>query len=357
MSNALGSPAGNWQSAGLIKRFPEMVELERLLETAGERCRVAVIGHAHWRELSFPLYTVAFGTTDPEAPTLALFAGVHGLERIGSQVVISFLQTVLQLLTWDETFRAQLQKTRLLFMPIVNPGGMYLQTRSNPAGVDLMRNAPVRADKMSPLFIAGGHRISPRLPWYRGPAGGPMEPEAQALCDFVAQEIFRSKVAVTLDVHSGFGAVDRLWFPYARTRKPFPSLPEVFGLKVLLDRTYPNHIYRVEPQSQQYTTHGDLWDYLYDEHRKQHQNGLFLPLSLELGSWAWVRKNFRQVFSVLGAFNPVAPHRKQRTLRRHILFFEFLHKAVMSPDSWALQPKERREAFRRRALELWYAHG
>ena len=34
-------------------------------------------------------------------------------------------------------------------MPLVNPGGMYLMRRANVNGVDLMRNAPVHADKMS----------------------------------------------------------------------------------------------------------------------------------------------------------------------------------------------------------------
>lgn len=345
---------GNWQATGLLKKLPEMVELERLLEKLGDRARIETLGYAHHGELSFPLYAVCLGPKEPTVPTLALFAGVHGLERIGSQVVISFLQTMTQLLEWDKSLQEQLERTRVLFMPIVNPGGMYNQTRSNPNGVDLMRNSPTRGEKIPPYLLVAGHRISPRLPWYRGVAGAPMEPEAQAVCEFVEREIFPAPVSVCLDVHSGFGTVDRLWFPFARTKKPFPNIAEVFALKVLLDRTYPNHIYRVEPQSQQYRTHGDLWDHLYDEHRKRHERGVFLPLTLELGSWVWVKKNVRQIFSLLGAFNPVAPHRLARTLRRHILFFEFLHRAVLSPSSWVAEEKDRRDAFRRRALELWY---
>ena len=104
-----------------------------------------------------------------------------------------------------------------------------------------------------------------------------MEVEAQTRCDFVAKEMLQSKVSVAVDVHSGFGTRDRIWFPYARTRKPFPDLVEVFALKNLLDRTYPNHVYIVEPQSKQYTTHGDLWDHLYDENRKNENAGFFLP--------------------------------------------------------------------------------
>ena len=98
----------------------------------------------------------------------------------------------------------------------------------------------------------------------------------------------------------------RVWFPYARTRKPFASLREVFALKTLLDATLPNHVYRVEPQSRSYTTHGDLWDHLHDRHQRARQS-VYLPLTLEMGSWTWVRKNPRQAFSLLGGFNPSSP--------------------------------------------------
>lgn len=339
---------------GMLSKLPEMYELERLVEQAKPFARVHTLTSVNVGELTFPIYALAFGNPDPKLPTLALFGGVHGLERIGTHVVLSYLRTTIELLEWDVTFRRQLEESRLLFLPLVNPAGMYLQTRSNANGVDLMRNSPIQAEKLSKLFIAGGHRISPMLPWYQGKADAPMEAEAKALCQWVETEVFPSQTAVTLDVHSGFGAVDRLWFPYARTKRPFHSVAEVFALKALLDRTYPNHIYRVEPQSVQYRAHGDLWDYLYDEHKKLAPERTLLPLTLELGSWNWVKKNIFQVFSLLGHFNPSHSHRLQRTLRRHILFFEFLQRAVMAPQSWAVISKEDRDTYRRRALELWY---
>ena len=122
--NSFVGNQGNWQATGLIKKLPEMVELERLLEKLGSRARVQTLGYAQSGELSFPLYAIALGPEDPSVPSVALFAGVHGLERIGSQVVISFLQTIVQLLDWDKSLQEQLERTRLLFMPIVNPGGM-----------------------------------------------------------------------------------------------------------------------------------------------------------------------------------------------------------------------------------------
>lgn len=342
-------------SISLVNRLPELAELERIIESLGSRARVNVPTQVQAGELRFPLYTIELGSTDPAAPCLAIFGGVHGLERIGTQVVLSYLRMVSEFLVWDHAIQELLQRSRLLFMPLVNPGGMYLKSRANPSGVDLMRNAPVHADKMSPFALFGGHRISPKLPWYRGAAGAAMEVEAQTLVDFVRTKVMPSKLSVALDVHSGFGNLDRVWFPYARTKKPFPHITEVFALKDLLDRTYPNHVYIVEPQSKQYTTHGDLWDYLYDENRRAEGHNFFLPLTLELGSWVWARKNWKQMFSVLGAFNPTIPHRLQRTLRRHLLFFDFLLRATTSSEPWLNLPKEKRAPLTRRALELWYS--
>ncbi len=81
--------------------------------------------------------------------------------------MLSFLQSLLARLRWDRLLHQQLDAVRLLFMPLVNPGGMWQSTRCNPQGVDLMRNAPVDALEKVP-FLLGGQRLSPRLPWYRG---------------------------------------------------------------------------------------------------------------------------------------------------------------------------------------------
>jgi len=335
-------------------RLPELTELEKIIETISGVARVRVLDHVVLAENSFPLYSITLGSSDPKAPSLGMFAGVHGLERIGSKVVISYLKTIAQLMTWDETIHQTLQKTRLVFMPLINPAGMYLKMRSNANGVDLMRNAPVEGEGVPSLFLAGGHRISPKLPWYRGPIGGAMESEAKAVCNLVREEIQTSNVSVALDVHSGYGTVDRIWFPYAKTIRPFPNLAEIHALKRILDDTYPNHIYQVEPQAKEYTTHGDLWDYLYDDHREKAPDRPFIPLALELGSWNWVKKNPKQIFSALGAFNPLLPHRRRRTLRRHLVLFDFLLRAVASSKSWASLSPEHREKHTGEAMGLWY---
>jgi hypothetical protein len=124
------------------------------------------------------------------------------------------------------------------------------------------------------------------------------------------------------------------------------------ALKTLLDETYPRHRYQVEPQSLQYTTHGDLWDYMYDAYRLRQPEGTFLPLTLELGASSWLRKSLR-VLDKSAFFHPLAPHRTARVLRRHLQLFEFLLRAAYSWDRWArLDPLER-SRLTLRAQALW----
>ena len=100
----------------------------------------------------------------------------------------------------------------------------------------------------------------------------------------------------------------------------------MYSLKTLFDRSYANHFYRIEPQARQYTTHGDLWDYIYDSYfeKKNDVGNYFLPLTLEMGSWMWIKKNPRQIFN------------------------------VHSPESWLKMSFEHKKALEQEALEYWY---
>lgn len=332
--------------------LPELVELERLLPDLAEHAHVRVLARVRAGEHTFPIWALTLGATDPAAPTLAFVGGVHGLERIGTQVVLAYLRTLSVRLTWDQVLHDTLARVRLVFMPLVNPGGMWLGQRSNPQHVDLMRNAPHGSGGRG-TFLVGGQRLSPRLPWYAGTPEQALEPESAALVQLMEAELFSADTSLAIDCHSGFGVVDRLWFPYARTRKPFPHLAEVVGLKQLLDATLPHHVYRMEPQAQAYTIDGDLWDHLYDRQRALHPERVFVPLTLEMGSWAWVRKNPRQLWSRSGSFNPVLPHRLKRTLRRHLPLFDLLLHAIRSPDAWRAHTAELREQREHEAFSTW----
>jgi hypothetical protein len=310
----------------LSDRLPALVEIERLADavvTRGAHVDVlATVGE-------LPIHAFSFGTAERDRPALLVTGGVHGLERIGTDVAIAYLATLLARLAWDELLHAALAKCRVIVVPLVNPVGMSRGTRANGNGVDLMRNAP--SDSLGGTPLVGGHRISRLLPWFMG---NEMQPEASALVELVERELFGSPCAIALDLHSGFGMRDRLWYPYARTREALPDLPAIIALDELLDASLPNHVYLVEQTARVYTIRGDLWDYLYDR-RRDVGGGMLLPLTLEMGSWAWVRKNPWQGFSSIGRFNPIKPHRLSRTLRRHLPLIDFLHHAAASHRAWA----------------------
>ncbi len=335
-----------------LPKLPELTALERIIELGAGSLQSRVV-----REVvlpgggSFPVYVVTLGNSAPEMPAVGYFGGVHGLERIGSGVVIAYLQSLVMRLQWDSTLHRQLESVRLVFMPIVNPGGMVLGTRANPNGVDLMRNAPVEASDPVP-FLVGGQRISAGLPWYRGPRNKALEIESQAVCDVVSSELLTRNFSLSVDCHSGFGSSDRIWFPYAHKRAPIANLAEMHALKDIFVRSHSHHRYTIEPQSQQYLAHGDLWDHLYLQSRLIPQT-VFLPLTLEMGSWLWVKKNPRQLFSRHGIFNPLIEHRQQRVLRQHQLFLDFLSRAACGHALWLPGP-EARAGHHALALQDWY---
>lgn len=332
--------------------LPELTALKRLIDGAPPALEVRLACEVESAGERLPVHVLALGNPDPRVPAVGFFGGVHGLERIGTQVLLSFLDSLLARLTWDDTLHRQLENVRLVFMPLVNPGGMRQGTRCNPRGVDLMRNAPVEAASHAP-FMLGGQRFSARLPWYRGVANGAMEAESEALCRVVREELLSREFAVALDCHSGFGLRDRIWFPYAHTPVPIRHLPEIHALKALFDQTYPNHDYLFEPQSRQYLTHGDLWDHLY-QNALGLGRGVFLPLTLEMGSWRWVKKSPMQLFSRMGIFNPLPQHRLQRVLRSHLVWLEFLSRVGCAWQDWlpaGLERSRHQEA----ALTHWYS--
>lgn len=320
-----------------MKNLIEIQKLLNLVEMADSDL-ISVSEHARIsvKDKNFPIISFEIGCKDKDAPVLGLFGGVHGLERVGTNVVTSYLKSLFIQLKWDEDLRNMLKTSRIVAMPLINPGGMALGWRANPNGVDLMRNAPVEAQADKRPFLVGGHRISSKLPWFRGHKERGFEKESQVMIEYVQKEIFPSSMALTIDFHSGFGMKDRFWYPYAKTTAEFPSIKEVKSLKNLIDENLAHHIYTIEPQSINYTTHGDLWDYLYDNHRDSNLSGKnFIPWTLEMGSWNWVKKNPKQIFSALGLFNPIIDHRYDRVMRRHNALIELMFKATRN-TSWVV---------------------
>lgn len=328
--------------------LPELDQLAELARRAGAQARLETLGWLPYADQRLPLQLLRLGTRAAEAPALGLFGGVHGIERIGSAVVLAYLHSLVASLRWSGLTHSLLERVSLVFMPVVNPVGMLRGTRANVHGVDLMRNSPVEASEKVPWPL-GGQRLSRRLPWYRGAA---LEPEAAALCQAVERHLIGRPFALALDCHSGYGHRDRLWFPFAGSKAAPPRLAETMALRELFLTSYPNHnYYDIEPQWLHYMTHGDLWDHLTLLHRDS--PGIFLSFTLEMGSWLWVRKNPLQLLHLTGLFNPVKPHRHQRVLRRHLILIDFLARAVESHALW-LPDVPRRDRLQQEARRLWF---
>jgi hypothetical protein len=331
--------------------LPELRELENILELGGKHLDSSVACEVSAGGERFPVYQITLGNPDPKLPSIGFFGGIHGLERIGTHVLLYFLRSLLTRLEWDKSLHHLLQDMRLVFMPLINPGGMSQSTRCNPQGVDLMRNAPIEASGGVP-FLLGGHRISPHLPWYRGVAGADMESENLALCRTVKEELLARPFSIAVDCHSGFGARDRVWFPHAHSVHPIDHLADILRLEELFQETFPNNRYLFEPQSVQYRTHGDVWDYLYLQSQLDKRN-TFLPLTLEMGSWLWVKKNPLQLFSRHGMFNPSVEHRLHRVLLRHSVWLDFLMRAASGHENWLVKGPTRLR-MQERAVARWY---
>jgi len=330
--------------------LPELSQLYSILQQGGDILRVSTIAQCPTRDHLYPIHSVSLGSEDPNKPALAFVGGIHGIERIGTQVVLAFLDTLVQRMRWDSTLVDALQQVKLVFIPLMNPVGMLRNWRSNGNGVDLMRNAPVEAMDKVP-WLVGGHRISPSLPWYRGPKNIPMERESLALIKTIKDELLSSPFSIVVDCHSGFGFQDRIWFPYAHSKnKHIKHMAEIYQLRKMFFSTYPHQNYLFEPQARHYTTHGDLWDYIYDESLASGKT--FLPLTLEMGSWMWVKKNPLQIRNALGMFHPIQPHRVKRVLRHHQLLMEFLVRATRSYPYWTSTMNH--EKNRQLAKALWY---
>jgi hypothetical protein len=231
----------------------------------------------------------------------------------------------------------------------MNPIGMFRGTRANGNGVDLMRNAPIDATE-NPSWLVGGQHYSRYLPWYRG--NGELELENQLLVEFLKRECLHRPFNLVLDCHSGFGLRDRLWIPYAYRKRPPRKVANYFALHQLLQQTYPHNKYVFEPQSNQYTTHGDLWDHVAKIVKHEFQQP-FLSLTLEMGSWRWVKKRPLQLFSFNGLFNPQAEHRWLRVQRSHLVLFDFLKLATLNYQHW-LPTADNKKQLRKAAIDHWY---
>ena len=93
--------------------FPELLKLERIIKDGVPHLQVRSACEVAVNERRFPVYVLCLGNPSAEVPGVGFFGGIHGLERIGTQVLLSFLHSLLGRLRWDRALQRQLCGGRL----------------------------------------------------------------------------------------------------------------------------------------------------------------------------------------------------------------------------------------------------
>lgn len=97
--------------------LPELDELQRLIELGGQHMDTQVMCKIQMGSHAFEVLSITMGNPDPAAPAIGFFGGVHGLERIGAEVVLAYLGSLVHRLKWDSLLHTLLGEVRLVFMP------------------------------------------------------------------------------------------------------------------------------------------------------------------------------------------------------------------------------------------------
>src|SRR5688500_18475591 len=98
--------------------FTELDALESVLARGARHLRTDVACTVDSAGQALPLHVIRLGNADSALPAVGFFGGVHGLERIGSRVVIAFLDHLVARLEWDASLHQLLSGVHLVFMPI-----------------------------------------------------------------------------------------------------------------------------------------------------------------------------------------------------------------------------------------------
>ena len=87
--------------------FDEHETLKKILRAGSGQFEIETVCEVQTRRAPFPVFpvfTASIGSRDPLAPCIGFFGGIHGLERIGSQLVLDYMQSLLHRLTWVPVF-------------------------------------------------------------------------------------------------------------------------------------------------------------------------------------------------------------------------------------------------------------
>ena len=104
-----------------LKELDELNELEKISPSL---VKFKTLDSVEYKGKNYPIRSVTIGPDDPSVPTLGLFGGVHGLEKVGSQVIVAYFASLFEQLKWDKDLLRRFEDFRIVSIPIVNPVGM-----------------------------------------------------------------------------------------------------------------------------------------------------------------------------------------------------------------------------------------
>ncbi len=274
----------------------------------------------------WPIYLLEVGKAAAlKKHAVTLVSGVHGLETIGIRIHLDIIKCLINPKSKFYSRDLADGKFGIYSLPILNPAGVARLTRANARGIDLNRNSGIQAEKALPFF--GGHHISGALPYYRGKT---KQRESRALFRFLAEHVWRrkKKIHAALDIHSGYGSDNFLWWPYSFSDRKVYQEKAFTSIATELKKNHPG--YRMEPMAASYQMHGDLWDHALLEFEKlqkgmKKKKSLFLPYTFELGTWHEIKKSPRRLFDREKIFNPPAESRKAYLKEHRRLLWDFIH--------------------------------
>ena len=76
--------------------LPELVQLEAILSTAPPELGIDTACEVRVGRHRLPVPVIRLGSTSPDSPAIAFVGGVHGLERIGSALVLECLRQIVR---------------------------------------------------------------------------------------------------------------------------------------------------------------------------------------------------------------------------------------------------------------------
>src|SRR5688500_17319939 len=98
----------------LKQLLPELQQIETIIQWSDKAHLCSkVLCHVPCEDDVLPIYALTLGNRAPNIPCVTYVAGIHGLERIGTQVVLAFLEGLLERLNWDQVLVDILQRVRI----------------------------------------------------------------------------------------------------------------------------------------------------------------------------------------------------------------------------------------------------